>query len=105
MKLKSLLLVAAVASSVAGSAFANNYDFATASAMSQRAAAQTKPSASTAPSTLLGGEREAHGNITPFALPATDKTLTRAQVRADTIKYLSSPEARMARALEVGSAM
>ena len=110
MNFKSLLLASATAVTVAfaaSNAMAGNYDFQDQAAanMTAPAAAQVAPVAKAAVrATNADAAAQLHGNITPFVVDATPSTLTRAEVRAETIKYNKSAEGRAVHAHEVGSA-
>ena len=98
MNIKSLLLASVVAT-VAGSAFANNFDFAEVQVAQLNA--PTVRSAARAPSTEA--VYTARNDATPFVSGSSDMK-SRADVRAETINYLKSGEARAARSVYVGGA-
>jgi hypothetical protein len=108
MNIKSLLLASAAALTVAvaaGNAVAGNYDFRDQASASMNAPVATR--SMDAPKAAMRGADAAgqlHGNITPFVADKTPSTLTRAEVRAETIKYNNSAEGRAARARDIGGA-
>jgi hypothetical protein len=110
MNIKSLLLASAAALTVAvaaGNAVAGNYDFRDQASASMNAPVATRSMDAPKAAMRSAGADAAgqlHGNITPFVADKTPSTLTRAEVRAETIKFNNSAEGRAARARDIGGA-
>lgn len=101
MNVKSLLLAAAVASSFAGSAFANNYIDGAEVQVAQLSAPAVRTTARVAATEQLYTSRS---DISAYVPVNTNDTRTRAEVRAETIRALNSGEARALSSAYAGSA-
>jgi hypothetical protein len=100
MNIKSLLLASVVAT-VAGSAFANNYDNGELQVAQLSApAARATTRATVAPQVVYSSRSD----ISPYVVSNTTDNRTRAEVRAEAVSFNKSGEARAARALYAGGA-
>lgn len=103
MNVKSLLLAAVVAS-VAGSVYANNYDNGAELQVAQLSAPSQVGSRAAARTASVQNAYQSRSDINPFVAVDKSDTRTRAEVRAETIRALSSGEARALRAAYAGGA-
>ncbi len=101
MNVKSLLLAAVVAS-FGGAAFANNYVDVAEFQVAQLSAPAARSTMARSPS--VESAYQSRSDINPFVAVDKTDTRTRAEVRAETIRYLNSGEARAARSVYVGGA-
>ena len=103
MNVKSLLLAAAVAS-IAGSAFANNYDNGAEYQVTQLSAPSQARSSAAARTPAVETLYSSRSDINPFVAVDKSDTRSRAEVRAETIRALNSGEAGALRAAYAGGA-
>lgn len=103
MNVKSLLLAAVVAT-VAGSAFANNFDNGAEYQVAQLSAPSQARSSAVARTPAVETMYSSRSDINPFVAADKSDTRSRAEVRAETIRALNNGEARALRSAYAGGA-